>query len=286
MSCLTPARVVEAIGRKAGPYDRVVGFVACVPAISDQTSSCVRGRTLIRLTFRIELLNRMDVDFASVRALIFDLDGLLIDSEPLWFEVETSFVADLGHVWTREAADRCMGQGAANLLRTWREMFRVDIDIERGVRRLIDEMVARASRVPLQIGAQRLLDTARQLGLPMAVASSSPRRLVEAMLEAKGISDYFRIVVSGQDVVRGKPEPDIFALTAERLNLPARCCLVLEDTLSGVKAAVAAGAPVIAVPSALADEIRGLASLVARDLDEVASLLEERKGRSGVAANR
>lgn len=206
-------------------------------------------------------------------ALIFDLDGLLVDSEPTWFEVEGGFLAELGHEWTREEADACMGQGTPNTLRIWRERHGVQVDIARDTERIVDRVVSRADAMPLKAGAQALLRRAAEERLPMAVASSSPRRLIEAVLRAKGIDGYFRAVVSGQEVAKPKPAPDVFLRAAEELSIPIRMCVVLEDTLAGTRAGVAAGARVLAVPSVGVEEIRGLATWVVGDLNEAVGCL-------------
>jgi len=206
-------------------------------------------------------------------ALIFDLDGLLVDSEPIWFEVEGGFLADLGHTWTRQEADACMGQGTPNTLRIWRERHGVDVDIERDTERIIDRMIARADGMKLQAGALSLLDRAKGENCRMAVASSSPRRLIEAVLEAKGIRSFFEVVVSAQEVPRPKPAPDVFVRAGELLDVPMKSCVVLEDTLAGTRAGIDAGARVIAVPSVPSAALNALATWVLHDLGEAIDVL-------------
>ena len=206
-------------------------------------------------------------------ALIFDLDGLLVDSEPIWFEVEGGFLADLGHTWTRQEADACMGQGTPNTLRIWRERHGVDVDIERDTERIIDRMIARADGMKLQAGALSLLDRAKGESCRMAVASSSPRRLIEAVLEAKGVRSFFEVVVSAQEVPRPKPAPDVFVRAGELLDVPMESCVVLEDTLAGTRAGIDAGARVIAVPSVPSEALSELATWVLPDLGEAIDVL-------------
>ncbi|MCU0692863.1 MAG: HAD family phosphatase, partial [Polyangiaceae bacterium] len=196
------------------------------------------------------------------RALIFDLDGLLIDSEPTWFVVEGSFLAELGHTWTRQDADSCMGQGTSNTLRIWQQRFGVKVDIARDTERIVDRMIARAPEMPLKSGARALVSSARAAGLRLAVASSSPRRLIEAVLRAKQLDTSMDAVVSGQEVPRGKPAPDVFLRAAELLGVEPAACVVLEDALAGVKAARAANMRVLAVPTVAADAIARLATWV------------------------
>lgn len=219
----------------------------------------------------------MNLDPQSLEALLFDLDGLLVDSEPTWFEVEGGFLAQLGFVWTRQEAEACMGQGTPNTLRVWQQKHGIEIDIERDTETILTRVIERASDMPLKPGAWELLELARSLRLPMAVASSSRRRLIQAVLSAKSIDSYFSAVVSGQDVERGKPAPDIFLRAASLLGKPIERCLVLEDALAGVRAARAAGAPVIAVPSIADAQFAALATAVVGSLHEVADLLRTRR---------
>ena len=201
-------------------------------------------------------------------ALIFDLDGLLVDSEPIWFEVEGGFLRELGHTWTRQEAEACMGQGTPNTLRIWRERYGVEVDIARDTERIIDRMIARAGGMKLQPGASELLRRAKGEGCPMAVASSSPRRLIEAVLEAKEIRPYFQAVVSAQEVARPKPAPDVFLRAGELLETPMARCVVLEDTLAGTRAGIDAGAKVLAVPSVPSEELASLATWVLDELGQ------------------
>ncbi len=206
-------------------------------------------------------------------ALIFDLDGLLVDSEPTWFRVEGAFLRELGFVWTREAADRCMGQGTPNTLRVWHELFGVEVDVARDTERIIDRVIGLADDIPMKPGALELLGIARKNRTPMAVASSSPRRLIEAVLEAKKIRHLFDAVASGQEVARSKPAPDVFLRAAELLGVAPEACVVLEDAIAGVKGGLAAGARVLAVPSVSGDGFGQLATWVVADLHEAARVL-------------
>lgn len=203
-----------------------------------------------------------------VQALIFDMDGLLVDSEPFWFEVEREVVAAHGHEWTEHDARQCIGHGLPHAFAIWRERFGIDEDPETLTRRMNAAMIARAHRARLLPGAQRLLETAHRRKVPLALASSSGHALIAALLDATGVRPFFSHVLSGEDVPHPKPAPDIFLLAAERLGVPPAEALVLEDSLSGVRAARAAGCPVIAVPSTNGDTIRTEATRVASDLAE------------------
>jgi mannitol-1-/sugar-/sorbitol-6-/2-deoxyglucose-6-phosphatase len=183
----------------------------------------------------------------SPRGLIFDMDGLLVDSEPLWFEVEREIARARGGEWTEELAIAGKGQGVrATLLRMGR-MFGFVVDEERDKAEIIDRFIARAHEIRPKPGASGLLQAAKGC-IPMALASSSPHRLVVATLNAVSMMDYFDMVISGESVERAKPAPDIFLQAARGLGVPPAQCVVLEDSLAGATAGRAAGMTVIAVP--------------------------------------
>ena len=247
---------------------------------SSPGASSSEGRNSPALSSATETGNVAADKQGRVGALIFDLDGLLVDSEPLWFEVEGAYLARWGHTWTKQEALRCMGQGTPSTLRIWQAKYGIDVDIERDTSAIIDTMIARANDMVLMKGATALLEQAAEQRVPMAVASSSPRRLIEAVLRAKEVRDYFTAIASGQEVARSKPAPDVFLKAAALLNVPIHRCIVLEDALSGVRGAVAAGARVVAVPSTVAPPapealrtMRELATWLVEDLDQAGVVL-------------
>jgi HAD superfamily hydrolase (TIGR01509 family) len=182
------------------------------------------------------------------RALILDMDGLMVDSEPLWYRVEGAFCEARGGVWTEELALSLVGRGMLTTLRTMAETFGFPIDVERDARLIVDAFVARVGELELKPGCRELLDAATRARLPLAVASSSPARLITAVLDRFAIAPSFRAVVSGESVARPKPAPDIFLRAAAELGAAPEGCVVLEDSLAGVTAGRAAGMTVIAVP--------------------------------------
>ncbi len=199
----------------------------------------------------------------------------MVDSEPLWYRVERAFVASRGGNWTRELALRCVGRGMPHTLVVMSEAFRFPIDQARDTAEIVDGFIARTSELALKPGCQELLDEASGK-LPLAVASSSPRRLVMAVLQRFGIADRFRTVVTGDDVARTKPAPDIFLRAASELGVPPAACAVFEDSLAGSTAGRAAGMFVVSVPEG-PWEGRGfdaVADLLVRDLFE---------GRAGIS---
>jgi mannitol-1-/sugar-/sorbitol-6-/2-deoxyglucose-6-phosphatase len=198
-------------------------------------------------------------------ALLFDMDGLLVDSEPLWFQVEREFARARGGDWTEAQAAACVGRGLANTLRVMGESFAFATNAERDVAEIIDAFIARAGELRLKPGAAELVAEAHGR-IPIALASSSHRRLVDAILARFSLAARFGAVVSGDAVAHPKPAPDIFLLAAERLGVAPACCVVLEDSRAGVEAARAAGMRVIAVPEHDGAAFDGLADAVVGDL--------------------
>jgi beta-phosphoglucomutase-like phosphatase (HAD superfamily) len=210
------------------------------------------------------------------QGLVFDMDGLMVDSEPLWFDVQRDFARARGGEWTPALADRCVGRGLVNTLRVMGETFRFDVDVDRDAAAIVDAFVERVGDLSLKRGCAEIVDALdrRPSRVPRAVASSSARRLVEATLGRFGMLDRFDAVVCGDSVARPKPAPDIFLLAASRLGVPSQGCVVLEDSLAGVEAARAAGMRVVAVPERDDERFALLADAVVADLCQARRLLD------------
>ncbi len=218
----------------------------------------------------------------ACRALVFDLDGLIVDSEPLWFRVERDFARARGGDFTPELGRACVGRGMANTLRVMRDELGLAVDVERDADVIVDAFIERAGELSLKPGLAELLVEAEARGVPRAVGSSSARRLVEAVLARFGVRARFGAVVTGDCVAQPKPAPDIFVEAARRLGVAAGECVVLEDSLSGVRAGRAAGMRVIAVPEGDPAPFGALADAVVRDLHEArARLAFTRAPRTG-----
>jgi|HubBroStandDraft_4_1064222.scaffolds.fasta_scaffold67393_1 beta-phosphoglucomutase-like phosphatase (HAD superfamily) len=210
----------------------------------------------------------------SYEALIFDMDGLMVDSEPLWFEVQRDFALNRGGEWTPALADQCIGKGLANSVRVMAQALGFEVDVERDAAAIVDAFIGRVRDLSLKRGCVEIVDAVqrRPRRLPRAVASSSARRLVEATLARFGLVERFDVLVCGEAVSRPKPAPDIFLLAAKHMSMAPDACVVLEDSLAGVEAARAAGMRVIAVPEK-ADERFSVADAVVCDLHEARTLL-------------
>jgi HAD superfamily hydrolase (TIGR01509 family) len=184
-----------------------------------------------------------------IEAVVFDLDGVLIQSEEVWDEVRGAYVRERGGRWDGEVQRALMGLSSVEWSRYLHDVAGVPDDPET----INDEVVRRMlsayrQRLPLIDGAvaavQRLAERYR-LGL----ASSSNRTLIDAVLDLAGLTAYFEVTVSSEEVARGKPAPDVYLEAARRLGIePARCAAV-EDSHAGIRSAEAAGMRVIAIPN-------------------------------------
>jgi len=206
-------------------------------------------------------------------ALILDMDGLMVDSEPLWFRVERDFARSRGGDWTEALAHACTGTGIGHTLRTMQQALGFAVDPVRDAEAIVATFIERVAELSLKAGCDELLAEARARAVPCAVASSSARPLVEATLGRFGLLDRFGAIVTGSCVERPKPAPDIFVEAARRLRAAPGECVVLEDSLAGVSAARAAGMRAIAVPERAPARFAGLADAVVADLHEARALL-------------
>jgi HAD superfamily hydrolase (TIGR01509 family) len=180
---------------------------------------------------------------------LFDLDGLLIDSEPLWYEVEHDVVTRLGGRWGPADQEACIGGTMAASARYIIEVAGARGTIEEISEELIDEMVKRfRADLPLHDGAVALLDAVRATGTPVGLVSSSYRRLIDAALDTLG-HDRFDVTVAGDEITHGKPDPEPYLTGCDLLQVDPRRTVVLEDAINGVRSAEAAGCTVVVVPS-------------------------------------
>ncbi|NDY97063.1 hexitol phosphatase HxpB [Wenzhouxiangella limi] len=186
-----------------------------------------------------------------IAAAIFDMDGLLIDSEPLWQDAELACFRPLGVPVTRELCRATAGRRIDEVVRLWHARFGwdgpgIDEMVERVLAEVTRLILARSEALP---GVHATMDTLRQRDIPMAIASSSPPALIAAVVEKLALAPYLHLTHSGIHETRSKPDPAVFLTTARKLGVAPEHCLVFEDAPAGVSAARSAGMHVIAVPS-------------------------------------
>jgi HAD superfamily hydrolase (TIGR01509 family) len=181
-------------------------------------------------------------------AIVFDLDGVLVDSEEVWDEVRQGIVAERGGRWTDDATAAMQGMSTPEWAAYLGRLGAAGTPDELA-RAVVAAMAERyRAHVPLLPGAVGAV-TALAGRWPLAVASSSPPDLIRVVLAAAGVADRFRVTVSSEEVAQGKPAPDVYLAAAERLGVDPGRCVAIEDSANGLRAAAAAGMTVVAVPN-------------------------------------
>ncbi|NHO80200.1 HAD family phosphatase [Micromonospora sp. CMU55-4] len=183
-----------------------------------------------------------------VDAVLFDLDGVIVDSEPVWEEVRRAYVAEHGGVWQPDTQRRLMGMSTGE----WAEYLSGELGVGRSAEQVATEVVTEMARryaqhVPVIDGAEEVV---RRIAArwPLGLASSSPTRLIAAALDATGLAGSFGATLSTEETARGKPAPDVWLAVAGRLGVDPARCVAVEDSSNGVRSAAAAGCRVVAVP--------------------------------------
>ncbi len=186
----------------------------------------------------------------KIKAVIYDMDGVLIDSEPLWIQSEIEIFAGLGITLTHEMCAKHMGLRTEEVVELWYELMPWKGKSKEEVNRDILERVTRlilTKGVPLE-GVEGSIKHFKTKGLKIALASSSAKSLIDTVIKKLKITEAFEVVNSAEHLEYGKPHPEIFIKTAKDLRLRPRECLVIEDSFNGVLAAKAAKMKVIAIP--------------------------------------
>lgn len=191
----------------------------------------------------------MSKTIKDVRALIFDMDGVLVDSEPLHLAAYQELFKPHGIEYTEKHNQEflgCKDIAMAHILVERYKLSMTPLDLVQGKEEILARMLRHEAI--MRPGVVQLLESARRLNIPCAVASSATVGTIELVVEVLGIRKYFQCLNSGDQVPHGKPAPDVFLLAAERLSVAPQHCLVIEDTFNGIKAAKAAGMYCIAIP--------------------------------------
>lgn len=214
-------------------------------------------------------------------AVIFDLDGIIVDSEPVWEDVRRRYVADHGGHWQPDSQRRLMGMSTAEWARYLSGELGVDAPAEQVATEVVEQMAERyRQHLPLIPGADaavRRLAARWKLG----IASSSPQQLIGPTLEAAGLTRYFRAALSTERVPHGKPSPDVYLSVAQLLNVDPKRTVAIEDSSNGVRSAHRAGMAVIAIPHErypLDDDARRRPALTLKSIDELTEQAVEEAG--------
>ena len=220
-----------------------------------------------------------------IDAVVFDLDGLLLDTEQVWDEVREAITRGRGGRWHDRAQADMMGMSSVEWSRYMHDVLELPEPPEELNRLVVDRMLERyRERLPLVGGA---VEAVRRLAQrwPLGLASSSNREVIDTALELMGVADLFQATVSSEEVARGKPAPDVYLEAARRLGVAPETAFAIEDSANGVRSAKAAGMSVIAIPNPHyrpPDEVLADADVVLESLAELTTdAVESASSRRG-----
>ncbi|MFC6359709.1 HAD family phosphatase [Luteococcus peritonei] len=216
-------------------------------------------------------------------AVVFDMDGTLVDTEPVWDQVRRQLAEEDGVPWPEQATAAMMGMSTQEWSSYLSEQVGLRSDAEQSARRTIDALVARYEAGTMEVlpGAREAVALAASRG-PVGIASSSPVVLIEAGMRLLGITEVVKAHVSTEQVGRGKPAPDGYLRCCELLQVDPSRCLALEDSSNGIRSALAAGMTTVAVPQPFHrpdDELLDRCAAVLDDLTGFDQALLERLAR-------
>ena len=186
---------------------------------------------------------------AVIRAVVFDLDGVLLESEPLWDDARHQVVTEEGGQWSAHATSAMQGMSSPEWSAYMHDKLAVQLDTGRIVDLVVDKLLARYQRgLPLVAGA---VEAVRRLAgrWPLGLASSADRVVIDRVLALAGLGGFFAVTVLSEEVDRGKPAPDVYLEAAPRLAVAADTCVAVEDSANGVRSALSAGMHVVVVPN-------------------------------------
>ena len=213
-----------------------------------------------------------------IDGVIFDMDGTMFDTERMWATFWEPALAALGLPYREGLAEAARGTAGVTTRNAVRQFYGPDCDAEAivdSLHRVADEVFFSAP-VPKKPGLDALLAWLKARHIPMAVASSSREAMIRHNLDVWGLTQDFTAIVSGQHVAHSKPDPEIFLLTAQKLDVEPARCLVLEDSYNGVRAGAAGGFVTVMVPDLVPadDEMKRLYTMECASLEEVLEKLK------------
>jgi HAD superfamily hydrolase (TIGR01509 family) len=212
-------------------------------------------------------------------AVIFDLDGVLADSEPWWSKIDAELLAEYGVTYRGEYHQNVLGVSYRLAVEFYKKAFGLSV--------ATDEMMSRREEIATEFfgnhvglfpNVKEVLEELRQMKLHLAVATSSVSQSARPFLDRHQLTKFFEVIVTGEEVERGKPAPDIYMYAAEQLGIPADACFVVEDALPGVAAAKAANIRVVAIPDARFVDLRNYekkADYILKSLKELPALVRK-----------
>jgi len=209
---------------------------------------------------------------SGIQAVVFDLDGVIIDTEEVWEEVRRAYVAEHGREFLPDSQQQMMGMSTPE----WSRHLAVDVGVGLPDAQVAAEVLGRMAEryradlplIPGSVEAVKRIAAA----YPVALASSSARILIDQVLATAGLAEVFRVTLSTEEVPRGKPAPDVYEAAVSRLGLTSAVCAAVEDSSNGLRSASAAGLAVVCVPHGVyppAADALAMADLVIDSLDDL-----------------
>jgi HAD superfamily hydrolase (TIGR01509 family) len=224
---------------------------------------------------RLTLNGKIPTQF---KAIIFDMDGLLVNSEIVWHAAESELIESRGHVYTEEAREAIIGLRVDEFLSRLRDYYKLSETVDFLMAELNGRML---ELIPVDVepqpGAQEILQYIVEQNIPRAIASNSSIGIIDATLESQGWGEIITVRCTGDDEKMGKPAPDVYLTAARRLGVDPKDCLALEDSVNGARAVVAAGMTCFAVPDlshSTRDKFAEITPYVFNSLHEVLDVLK------------
>ena len=182
-------------------------------------------------------------------AVLWDMDGTLVDSEHYWLSSEQELASSVGAVWTEQDGLNMIGMSLYDSSRLIKQKLNLEISTHEIIDRLTNSVISKLdSSLPWRPGAEQLLRATKTAGIPTALVTMSMRRNAEAVVSRMGF-DAFDLIIAGDEVEHGKPHPEPYLKAAERLGVEIHDCIAFEDSISGLHSAEASGAIAIGIPN-------------------------------------
>lgn len=213
-------------------------------------------------------------------AIIFDMDGSLVDSMWVWKDIDIQYLGRFGHTIPDDLQQKIEGMSFTETAVYFKERFAIPDTVEQ-IKADWNQMAwdNYRTRVMLKPGARELLDYCKENGIKLGIATSNSRQIVDMVMKERGIEGYFDCIMTSCEAKKGKPAPDIYLLTAQQIGVPPEKCLVFEDIVFGIQAGKSAGMEVCAVEDAYSvyqwEEKKRLANYHIHDFTEIEEIREK-----------
>lgn len=213
-------------------------------------------------------------------AIIFDMDGSLVDSMWVWKDIDIQYLGRFGHTIPDDLQQKIEGMSFTETAVYFKERFAIPDTVEQ-IKADWNQMAwdNYRTRVMLKPGARALLDYCKENGIKLGIATSNSRQIVDMVMKERGIEGYFDCIMTSCEAKKGKPAPDIYLLTAQQIGVPPEKCLVFEDIVFGIQAGKSAGMEVCAVEDAYSvyqwEEKKRLANYHIHDFTEIEEIREK-----------